>query len=112
MSHINRDSAENLEYERNEINFFKRLMNDCLVKYTRNGKKCHIYVICPAYIKLVRREYAFWGTYIDYYIRHLKKLISDKGFDWDMAYFTEDELGDYASTSKLHKLYKEEKGLK
>ncbi len=29
-----------------------------------------------------------------------------------MAYFTEDELGDYASASKLHELYKKEKGLK
>ncbi len=38
MSHINRNSAENLEYERNEQNFFKQLMDDCLVTYTKNGK--------------------------------------------------------------------------
>ncbi len=51
----------------------------------------------------------FGNLHIDYYIKHLRELITDKGFDWDMAYFTEDELGDYASASKLHKLYKKRK---
>ena len=27
---------------------------------------------------MVRREYAFWWTDIDYYVRHLKELIVEK----------------------------------
>lgn len=111
MSHINRNSPENLEYDRNERNFFKQLMNDCLVSYTKNGGKHHIYVICPEYILMVRRNYKFWGTYIDYYVRELKKMITDKGFDYDVVDFTRKELGDYADAHKLCKLYKNRKGL-
>lgn len=47
MSHINRNSEENREDQRNENNFFSQLMRDCLVSYTKNGEKRHIYVICP-----------------------------------------------------------------
>lgn len=112
MSHLNYRSAEDVEYANNQRNFFKQLMRDCLVPYTKNGEKRHIYVICPEYILLVRREYAFWGTYINYYIRHLKELIREKRFDYEIVNFTREELGDYASASKLRKLYKNKKGLK
>ena len=61
---------------------------------------------------MVRRDYAFWGTYIDYYIKHLKELIEDKGFDYEVVDFTMEQLGDYAVASKLRKLYKQKKGLK
>ena len=59
MSHLNYMSAEDVEYDNNQRNFFKQLMRDCLVSYTQNGEKRHIYVICPEYILMVRREYAF-----------------------------------------------------
>ena len=112
MSHLNYRSAEDVEYDNNKRNFFTQLMRDCLVSYTQNGEKRHIYVICPEYILMVRREYAFWWTDVDYYVRHLKELIAGKGFDYEMVNFTQKELGDYASASKLRKLYKYKKGLK
>lgn len=111
MSHINRNSAENREYDQNERNFFKQLMEDCLVSYNKNGEKRHIYVICPEYILLVRRNYQFWGTYINYYMRELKEMVTSKGFDYDVVDFTRKELGDYADANKLRKLYKNRKGL-
>lgn len=112
MSHINRNSEENREYQRNENNFFSQLMRDCLVSYTKNGEKRHIYVICPNYILLVRHDYQFWGTYLDYYIRELKEMITNKGFDYDVVDFPMNALGDYADASVLRKLYKQKKGLK
>lgn len=112
MSHINRNSEENREYQRNKNNFFSQLMRDCLVSYTKNGEKRHIYVICPDYILLVRHDYQFWGTYLDYYIRELKEMIENKGFDYDVIDIPMKELGDYADASKLRKLYKQKKGLK
>lgn len=86
-------------------------MDDCLVSYTKNGEKRHIYVICPNYILLVRRDYQFWGTYLDYYIRELKEMIGNKGFNYDIVDFPMEQLGDYADASKLRKLYKEKRGL-
>lgn len=41
MSHINRNSAENREYDNNEKDFFAQLIGDCLVSYTKNGEKRH-----------------------------------------------------------------------
>lgn len=73
MSHINRNSAENREYDRNEQNFFKQLMDDCLVSYIKNGEKRHIYVICPNYILLVRRDYQFWALTLIIISGSLKK---------------------------------------
>lgn len=112
MSMLFSMSDEDREYQKNENDFFDRLMRDCLVPYTKNGEKRHIYVVCPEYILLVRREYAFWGTYINYYIRHLKELIREKRFDYEIVNFTREELGDDADASKLRKLYKKKKGLK
>lgn len=111
MSHLNYRSAEDIEYEQNENNFFQQLMGDCLVSYTKNGEKRHIYVICPNYILLVRHDYQFWGTYLDYYIRELKEMITNKGFDYDVIDIPMEKLGDYADASKLRKLYKKMKGL-
>lgn len=111
MSHINRNSAENREYDRNEQKFFKQLMEDCLVSYFKYGKRRHVYVICPNYILLVRRNYQFWGTYLDYYIRELKEMIENKGFDYDVVDFSMDELGNYDDANKLHQLYKKKRGI-
>ena len=112
MSHLNYRSPEDIEYEQNENSFFKQLMKDCLVSYIKNGEKRHIYVICPNYILLVRRNYQFWGTYIDYYIRELKEMITNKGFNYEVVDFSMDELGDYDDANRLHRLYKAKKGLR
>ena len=112
MSHLNYRSAEDIEYDNNERDFFNQLMNDCLVSYTKNGEKRHVYVICPNYILLVRHDYQFWGTYLDYYIKELKEMITNKGFDYDVVDFPMEKLGDYADASVLRKLYKKQKGLK
>ncbi len=62
MSHINRNSAENLEYERNEQNFLKQLMDEYLQLHIQKMvKKYHIYVICLHISSVVRRKYAFLG---------------------------------------------------
>ena len=112
MSHLNYRSPEDIEYEQNERDFFKQLMGDCLVSYFKYGKRRHICVICPNYILLVRRNYQFWGTYLDYYIRELKKMITNKGFDYEVVDFSMKELGDYDDANRLHRLYKTKKGLK
>lgn len=38
MSHLKYVSAEDVEYDNNQRNFFKQLMRDCLVSYTQNGE--------------------------------------------------------------------------
>lgn len=38
-------------------------------------------------------------------------MIGNKGFNYDIVDFQMEQLGDYADASKLHKLYKEKRGL-